>query len=38
VHFKKFLPTRENPAGITDRAAIDAGIEASIEASIAGQK
>jgi uncharacterized Ntn-hydrolase superfamily protein len=30
VHFRKFLPTRRNPCGITDRAAIDAGIEASI--------
>jgi uncharacterized Ntn-hydrolase superfamily protein len=29
VHFRKFLPTRENPAGITDRATIDAGIEAA---------
>ena len=27
VHFRKFLPTRQNPGGITDRAAIDAGIE-----------
>ena len=27
VHFRKFLPTRENPGGITDRATIDAGIE-----------
>jgi uncharacterized Ntn-hydrolase superfamily protein len=27
VHFRKFLPTRQNPAGITDRATIDAGIE-----------
>jgi uncharacterized Ntn-hydrolase superfamily protein len=35
VHFRKFLPTRKNPAGITDRATIDAGIEASIESSIA---
>jgi uncharacterized Ntn-hydrolase superfamily protein len=34
VHFKNFLPTRKNPAGITDRAAIDAGIEAAI----AGQR
>src|SRR5277367_4085365 len=34
VHFRKFLPTRNNPAGITDRATIDAGIEAAI----AGQK
>jgi uncharacterized Ntn-hydrolase superfamily protein len=34
VHFRKFLPTRENPAGITDRAAIDAGIAAAI----AGQR
>ena len=30
VHFRKFLPTRQNPSGITDRATIDAGIEASI--------
>jgi uncharacterized Ntn-hydrolase superfamily protein len=29
VHFRKFLPTRQNPAGITDRATIDAGIEAA---------
>jgi hypothetical protein len=29
VHFRKFLPTRDNPAGITDRAIIDAGIEAA---------
>jgi uncharacterized Ntn-hydrolase superfamily protein len=34
VHFRKFLPTRKNPAGITDRATIDA----SIEAAIAGQR
>ena len=34
VHFRKFLPSRNNPAGITDRATIDAGIEAAI----AGQK
>jgi uncharacterized Ntn-hydrolase superfamily protein len=30
VHFRKFLPTRQNPAGITDRATIDAGIEAAL--------
>jgi uncharacterized Ntn-hydrolase superfamily protein len=30
VHFRKFLPTRQNPAGVTDRAIIDAGIDASI--------
>jgi uncharacterized Ntn-hydrolase superfamily protein len=30
VHFRQFLPTRKNPAGITDRATIDAGIEAAI--------
>jgi uncharacterized Ntn-hydrolase superfamily protein len=30
VHFRKFLPTRKNPAGITDRATIDAGIEAAL--------
>src|SRR6202142_1281733 len=34
VHFRKFLPTRKNPAGVTDRATIDA----SIEAAIAGQR
>ncbi len=26
VHFRQFLPTRKNPAGITDRATIDAAI------------
>ena len=26
VHFRPFLPTRKNPAGVTDRATIDAGI------------
>ena len=30
VHFRKYLPTRRNPAGITDREIIDAGIEAAI--------
>jgi len=34
VHFRQFLPTRENPAGVTDRAIIDA----TIEAAITGQK
>jgi uncharacterized Ntn-hydrolase superfamily protein len=34
VHFRDFLPSRNNPAGITDRKIIDA----SIEAAIAGQK
>jgi uncharacterized Ntn-hydrolase superfamily protein len=29
VHFRPFLPTRKNPAGITDRAAIDAGVQAA---------
>ena len=29
VHFRKFLPTRKNPAGISDRATIDAGIKAA---------
>jgi uncharacterized Ntn-hydrolase superfamily protein len=37
VHFRQFMPTRKNPAGITDRAAIDAGIEAGIKAAIAGK-
>jgi uncharacterized Ntn-hydrolase superfamily protein len=31
VHFRKFLPSRSNPAGITDRSIIDAGIEAATE-------
>jgi uncharacterized Ntn-hydrolase superfamily protein len=34
VHFRQFLPTRGNPSGVTDRATIDA----SIEAAIAGRK
>jgi uncharacterized Ntn-hydrolase superfamily protein len=34
VHFRQFLPTRKNPAGVTDRAVIDA----TIEAAIAGRK
>jgi len=34
VHFRQFLPTRSNPAGVTDRATIDT----TIEAAIAGQK
>ena len=29
VHFKKFLPTRQNPAGVTDRTVIDASISAA---------
>ena len=37
VHFRPFLPTRKNPAGITDRATIDAGIEAGIKAATAGK-
>jgi len=30
VHFRKVMPTRKNPAGITDRKIIDATIEAAI--------
>lgn len=33
VHFRKFLPSRANPAGIFDRAAIDAGIAAATGSS-----
>jgi uncharacterized Ntn-hydrolase superfamily protein len=29
VHFRQFLPTRADPAGVTDRATIDASIEAA---------
>ena len=31
VHFRKYLPSRKNPAGVTDRAVIDAGVAAAIE-------
>ena len=31
VHFRKFLPSRSKPAGITDRRIIDAGVEAATE-------
>src|SRR6185312_5659425 len=31
VQFRKFLPSRINPAGITDRAVIDAGVAAAQE-------
>ena len=34
VHFRKYVPTRRNPAGITDRATIEAGIKAAL----AGEK
>jgi len=34
VHFRQFLPTRANPAGVTDRRVIDA----TVEAAIAGRK
>jgi uncharacterized Ntn-hydrolase superfamily protein len=30
VHFRQFLPTRKNPAGVTDRETIDAGIAAAV--------
>jgi uncharacterized Ntn-hydrolase superfamily protein len=32
THFRDFVPTRENPAGIFDRATIDAAIERSLAA------
>jgi uncharacterized Ntn-hydrolase superfamily protein len=32
VPFRQFLPTRQNPAGVTDRATIDAGIAAALAA------
>ncbi len=34
VHFRQYLPTRANPAGVTDRAVIDA----SVQAALADQK
>jgi hypothetical protein len=30
VHFRNFIPTRQNPAGITDRATIEAGIDTAL--------
>jgi uncharacterized Ntn-hydrolase superfamily protein len=30
VHFRKYLPSRNNPAGVTDRESIEAGMAASI--------
>jgi uncharacterized Ntn-hydrolase superfamily protein len=30
AHFRNFLPTRQNPAGITDRATIEAAIDTAI--------
>jgi uncharacterized Ntn-hydrolase superfamily protein len=30
LHFRNFLPSRDNPAGITDRAIIDAGVQAAL--------
>ena len=30
VHFRAFLPTRKDPAGVTDRAVIDASVQAAI--------
>ncbi len=35
VHFRKFMPTRRNPAGTTDRATIEAGIAAGQAAETA---
>ena len=37
VHFRQIMPTRKNPAGITDRAIIEGKIEASINAATAGK-
>jgi uncharacterized Ntn-hydrolase superfamily protein len=33
THFRQFLPTRQNPAGIFDMAEIEAGVEKSIAAT-----
>jgi uncharacterized Ntn-hydrolase superfamily protein len=30
VHFRKYLPSRNNPAGVTDRETIDSGIAAAL--------
>jgi uncharacterized Ntn-hydrolase superfamily protein len=38
VHFRAYLPTRANPAGVYDRAVIDAGIAAALAAEQAAEK
>ena len=35
VHFRKFLPGRRDPVGVTDRASIEAGIAAALAAEAA---
>lgn len=37
VHFRPFLPTRKNPAGVTDRETIDAGINAALASQLSGR-
>jgi hypothetical protein len=32
VPFRQFLPSRTNPAGVTDRSVIEAGVEAALAA------
>lgn len=38
VHFRQFLPTRANPAGVFDRATIEAGIAAGLAADAEAEK
>jgi uncharacterized Ntn-hydrolase superfamily protein len=38
VHFRAYLPTRANPAGVYDRAVIDAGIAAALAQEQAAEK
>ncbi len=38
VHFRQFLPTRANPAGVFDRATIEAGIAAGLAADADEEK
>jgi uncharacterized Ntn-hydrolase superfamily protein len=38
VHFRAYLPTRANPAGVHDRVVIDAGIAAALAAEQAAEK
>jgi uncharacterized Ntn-hydrolase superfamily protein len=38
VHFRQFLPTRANPAGVFDRAQIEAGIQAGLAADAESEK
>lgn len=37
VHFRRFLPTRANPAGVIDRSAIESGVSAALAEAADGK-